>query len=246
LFVSDYLEKAGANMHYRTYAAGDSCIILEFGSSIDPGSNQKVRKAASLLSKKPFRGMIECVPAFHTLAVHYDPYAIGTSFPFEAASSLIDEKLGEEIQLDGISPRLLEIPVCYEGAYAPDLAFVARSNGLSEKEVIEIHSKKDYEIYFLGFSPGFPFLGGMDPRIAAPRKTSPRLKIPSGSVGIAGRQTGIYPSETPGGWRIIGRTPLMLFDPKREEPSYLKPGDRLRFFPIEEAEFQSGGGSLWE
>ncbi|MGD6879710.1 5-oxoprolinase subunit PxpB [Bacillus infantis] len=233
-------------MHYHTYAAGDSCIILEFGSSIDPESNQKVRKAASLLSKKPFRGMIECVPAFHTLAVHYDPYAVGTLSPFEAASSLIAEKLAEQIQLDVNSPRRLEIPVCYEGAHAPDLAFVACSNGLSEKEVIEIHSKRDYEIYFLGFSPGFPFLGGMDPRIAAPRKTSPRLKIPSGSVGIAGSQTGIYPSETPGGWQIIGRTPLTLFDPEREEPSYLKPGDRLRFIPVTEAEFQSGGGSLWE
>ncbi|MGD6901806.1 5-oxoprolinase subunit PxpB [Bacillus infantis] len=233
-------------MHYHTYAAGDSCIILEFGSSIDPGSNQKVRKAASLLSKKPFRGMIECVPAFHTLAVHYDPYAVGTLSPFEAASSLIAEMLAEKIQLDVQSPRLLDIPVCYEGAHAPDLAFVARSNGLSEKEVIEIHSNRDYEIYFLGFSPGFPFLGGMDQRIAAPRKTSPRLKIPSGSVGIAGSQTGIYPSETPGGWQIIGRTPLTLFDPEREEPSYLKPGDRLRFIPVTEAEFQSGGGSLWE
>ncbi|OXT16243.1 kinase [Bacillus sp. OG2] len=233
-------------MHYHTYAAGDSCIILEFGSSIEPGSNQKVRKAASLLSKKPFTGMIECVPAFHTLAVHYDPYAVGTLSPFEAASSLIAEMLAEKIQLDVHSPRLLDIPVCYEGAHAPDLPFVARSNGLSEKEVIEIHSKRDYEIYFLGFSPGFPFLGGMDPRIAAPRKTSPRLKIPSGSVGIAGGQTGIYPSETPGGWQIIGRTPIALFDPKREEPSYLKPGDRLRFIPIKEAEFQSGGGSLWE
>ncbi|TYS65209.1 5-oxoprolinase subunit PxpB [Bacillus infantis] len=233
-------------MHYHTYAAGDSCIILEFGSSIGPGSNQKVRKAASLLSKKPFRGMIECVPAFHTLAVHYDPYAVGTLSPFESASSLIAEMLAEKIQLNVQSPRLLDIPVCYEGAHAPDLAFVARSNGLSEKEVIEIHSKRDYEIYFLGFSPGFPFLGGMDPRIAAPRKTSPRLKIPSGSVGIAGGQTGIYPSETPGGWQIIGRTPIALFDPNREEPSYLKPGDRLRFIPIKEAEFQSGGGSLWE
>jgi inhibitor of KinA len=246
LFISDYLEKAGENMRYRTYAAGDSCIILEFGSSIDTGSNLQVRKAASLLTKEPFRGMIECVPAYHTLAVHYDPYGVGTSSPYDAVSSFIDEKLGEDINLDGTSQRLLEIPVCYKGDLGPDLGFVASSNGLSEKEVIEIHSKREYEIFFLGFSPGFPFLGGMDHRIAAPRKPSPRLKIPSGSVGIAGKQTGIYPSETPGGWQIIGRTPVKLFDPVREVPSLLKPGDRLRFIPIEEADFHSWGNSQWE
>src|SRR5699024_4926794 len=133
--------------------------------------------------------------------------------------------------------RMVEIPVLYGGDYGPDLDLVAHRNQLSTEEVIRIHSERDYLVYMIGFAPGFPYVGGMDERIEAPRKENPRQSIPAGSVGIAGKQTGIYPFESPGGWQIIGRTPAQLFLPESNPPTLIQPGDRLRFVPIDEAEY---------
>ncbi len=134
-------------------------------------------------------------------------------------------------------PRVVSIPVCYGGDFGPDLEYVAHHNNISPQEVIEIHSGNEYSVYMIGFSPGFPYLGGMSEKISAPRRSSPRLIIPAGSVGIAGKQTGIYPIETPGGWQIIGRTPIKLFRPDEESPSLLQAGDKIKFTPISYPEF---------
>ena len=141
------------------------------------------------------------------------------------------------------SGGLVELPVLYGGFCGPDLSFVAQHAGMTEQQIIDIHSAADYLIYMLGFTPGFPYLGGMDARIAVPRLSSPRVKIPAGSVGIAGEQTGVYPIASPGGWQIIGRTPLKLFDPGREQPFLLSAGQTVRFVPIDEAEYRRLGGS---
>jgi len=171
------------------------------------------------------------VPAYSSLAVIYDP----TLIDFGGVKRAVE---GVEASAESFEGELVEIPVVYGGEYGPDLEFVAKHSGLSVDEVIEIHSKPVYRVYFLGFLPGFAYLGGMDERIAAPRLERPRLKVPSGSVGIAGKQTGIYPIESPGGWRLIGRTPLRLFNPEKEPPTLLQPGDRVKFVPVDEYEFR--------
>ena len=177
--------------------------------------------------------MIEHVPAYATVTIYYDP--IRRSF------REIDEDLRRIIsQLDDVgesTPRIVEIPVCYGGIFGPDLEFVARHNSLQTSDVIEIHSAAEYLVYMIGFAPGFPYLGGLSERITAPRRSSPRLQIPIGSVGIAGNQTGVYPIETPGGWQLIGRTPLALFCPAETPPTLLHAGDLVRFRPITSEEF---------
>jgi len=212
----------------RVEPLGDQALLVLLGDRIDPGVNDQVHQLAALLRAGALPGVSDLVPAYATLAVHYDPAT------WSAAS------LGAE--LDRIwqgaataappAPRQVEIPVCYGLEFGPDLAEVAVHCGLSEAEIVARHAGAEYRVYMLGFAPGFAYLGGLDPAIAAPRRQTPRLKVPAGSVGIAGMQTGIYPLETPGGWQIIGRSPQRLFRPGLEEPCLLKPGDRLRFVPI--------------
>lgn len=221
---------------------GESAVLVYFGNAISEEIHLSIKKFLSLLEKEPFDGLIEVVPSYTNVCVYYDVMAVdqwdieGRS-PYEKVVSRLQRLLQKEIDLPKEKNRLVEIPVCYGGIYGPDLTEIARIHHLSEKEVIEIHTKNDYLVYMLGFAPGFPFLGGMDERIATPRKETPRLKIPAGSVGIAGKQTGIYPLETPGGWQIIGRTPLKLFLPDQNPPTLLRAGDRIRFVPITEKEF---------
>lgn len=173
------------------------------------------------------------------------PRRDGVSSSFEVVCSLLNELLSEiEIQEER-SPVVVDIPVCYEEEYGPDLEVVATINELTPEEVIHIHTGQDYLIYALGFTPGFPYVGGVSEQISAPRKSTPRLKVPSGSVGIAGNQTGIYPIETPGGWQIIGRTPLALFLPEQYPPTLLEGGQYIRFRRIDREEFSFlRGGSV--
>lgn len=219
-------------------------MIVRFASDAKPNASafKKVRALLSYLEEHPFYGMRDVVSAYHSVTVYYDPLRIRMN---QRGRRTISEHVREQLTeiLENIDehrlppPRRIDIPVCYGEPYGPDLTEVAEHSGLQPEEVIRIHSSVEYTVYMLGFAPGFPYLGGMDERIAMPRKATPRLRIPAGSVAIAGGQTGIYPLETPGGWNVIGRTPVRLFDWRKDSPTLLKAGDIVCFRPITQAEY---------
>lgn len=225
---------------------GDSAIIIQLGEGIHPSIHQQVKNLSYLLEEYPFDGFIESVPAYNSLAVYYSPYVVhqpkngfqldGT--PLDKVTDYIQTLAAQISELPFTEGRLVEIPVLYGGEFGPDLHIVAETHGMSIEEVIEIHTTPEYLVYMIGFAPGFPFLGGLDERIATPRKLTPRTSIPPGSVGIAGKQTGVYPLETPGGWQIIGRTPTDLFMPDMSPPSLLQSGDKIKFCPITQEEYE--------
>lgn len=218
----------------RFATLSDRALVVHLGDRIDNSTFRSVRSLARQLEGKPLAGMIEFVPAFTTIAIHYDPLR---TTEVELKSCISDLATGIDSSAED-PPRVVEIPVCYGGEFGPDLEFVAKHARQTPHEVIEIHSTADYLVHMIGFAPGFPYLGGMSSRIAAPRRSSPRLKVPAGSVGIAGDQTGIYPLETPGGWQLIGRTPLSLFRPEQDPPTLLQAGDIVRFRPITPQQFR--------
>ncbi|MYL71519.1 5-oxoprolinase subunit PxpB [Halobacillus litoralis] len=232
----------GIFLNISIHPLGDQALLIDFGEAINEETNQQVRQAAAHLEKQKPDWMIEYIPAFSTLTILYNPYYIAKQLrsqellPYEWARTKVLDLLSQTSSHHS-EGRTIEIPVCYGGEWGPDLSFVASHNSMSEEEVIDAHMKGDYLVYMIGFAPGFPYIGGMDKKIAAPRRDDPRLSIPSGSVGIAGEQTGVYPIETPGGWQLIGRTPLKLFEPDRESPSLLQAGDRIHFKRISEAEY---------
>lgn len=229
---------------------GDSAVLVKLGEKPDGETHGKVRMAAEYLSAHPFEGMIEVIPAYVSVAVVYDPYRVWTAadadaakgdavYPYERVTEWLRTRIAAISEGEPPEPKTVEIPVCYGGEFGPDLETVASLNGLTPDEVIAIHSGADYLVHMIGFAPGFAYLGGMDPRIAAPRRSTPRPAVPSGTVGIAGGQTGIYPLETPGGWQLIGRTPLRLFLPERDPPALLEAGNRVRFRPISRDEYEA-------
>jgi KipI family sensor histidine kinase inhibitor len=215
----------------RFQPAGDSALLVTFGEQIDLAANRQAHALGLAILEAQSRhllpGLGEAVPGYVTLLVHYDPLRLN----YKTVEHFVRQNLANA-EGQAVEPRQVEVPVVYGDEAGPDLAFVAEHCGLAESEVIRIHSERDYPVYMMGFTPGFPYLGGMDPAIAAPRLSSPRSRVAGGSVGIAGEQTGIYPLDSPGGWRIIGRTPLRLFDPTRESPFLLAPGDLVRFVPV--------------
>ena len=226
-------------MSARFLPAGDSAIAVEFGREIDLNINNQVAAMRTVIEaaidEGKLKGIVELVPTYGSLLVVYDQLDVGYAGLIEQLKILAEGLEGVEIS----DREVVEIPVVYGGEYGPDLGIVAQLNSLSEDEVIKRHSEAEYPIYMLGFVAGFPYLGGMDKSIAAPRKQTPRLKIPAGSVGIAGQQTGIYSVESPGGWQIIGRTPLKLYDADGEKPIFLRAGQSIRFKPITEAEYEA-------
>lgn len=213
---------------------GDRAISIDFGQVIDPTINRHIRQTIERIKALQLEGIIELVPTYCALLVEYDAML----YSYSEICNIIEPTLEEGMtNTTNELVTVVEVPTVYGGEFGPDLSFVASHNHLSEGEVISIHSGTDYLVYMLGFIPGFTYLGGMDPRIATPRLSSPRTLIPAGSVGIAGEQTGTYPSDSPGGWQIIGRTPVTMYDMSKAQAALLKAGDYVRYVPIDESEF---------
>lgn len=213
---------------------GDRAISIDFGQVIDPTINRHIRQTIERIKELQLEGIIELVPTYCALLVEYDAML----YSYSEICNIIEPTLEEGMtNTTNELVTVVEVPTVYGGEFGPDLSFVASHNHLSEDEVISIHSGTDYLVYMLGFIPGFTYLGGMDSRIATPRLSSPRTLIPAGSVGIAGEQTGTYPSDSPGGWQIIGRTPVTMYDMSKAQAALLKAGDYVRYVPIDESEF---------
>ena len=211
--------------------AGACGALAVLGDQICETTGARVAALDHAVCRARIAGVTETVPAFASLLVRYDPLRTD----FDAVSEALRHLAGSIAAGNAQTGRTVDVPVCYGGAYGEDLPAVARHAGLSEEEIIRLHSGRTYRIYMLGFLPGFPYLGGLDERLFTPRRETPRTRIPAGSVGIGGQQTGIYPMESPGGWQLIGRTPLCLFAPGRTLP--YAAGDSIRFVPIDECEF---------
>ncbi len=209
---------------------GDAALLIVLGDTIDLATNRQVHALADRIERSRLGGIRECVAGYATLLVHYDP----STWRYTDLNERVRQLVVADSSGNEWAPRTITIPVVYGGRFAPDLEYVAAHCGMSVDEVIRLHSQVSYAIYMMGFTPGFPYLGGMDARLECPRLATPREFVPAGSVGIAGKQTGIYSIDSPGGWRIIGRTPLRLFDLERNPPFLLAPGDLIRFQPIED------------
>lgn len=219
---------------FRYLPAGDSAVSVEVGDAIHPEINTTIRGLAHALETHPLEGIREYIPTYCSLLVIYDPAQL-------LFAELIDYLKQLEMRIENVAlpeSRTIEIPAVYGGEFGPDLEFVARCHDLSQEEVIALHTGPEYLVYMLGFTPGFCYLGGLSEDLETPRLAEPRTRIPAGSVGIAGKQTGIYPIDSPGGWQIIGRTPLCLFDPYRNPPVFIRAGDSIRFIRIDAQAYQ--------
>jgi inhibitor of KinA len=221
----------------RILAAGDQAVTVEFGDRIDSAVNARVYAFADALAAAAPSWLVEVVPTYRSLLVQYDPFAVNVDEVERTLRPLLEKSADTGEAASPQNRRVFQLPVFYGGEHGPDLATVAQHNNISEAEVIRIHSATAYRVYMLGFSPGFPYLGGMDARIACPRLKTPRTRVPAGSVGIAESQTGVYPNASPGGWQLIGRTPVRLFDPAQDPPSVLQPGHFVRFVAVPPDEF---------
>jgi inhibitor of KinA len=213
--------------------ASDQALLVYFGQRITPGAHENVRKLLRLLTLDPVPGIRNLHPAYCSILINFDPLRL----TFETLESILKDCLSKLPSVDLPEPRTVEIPVCYGGEHGPDLKDVSDLHGITPAEAIDLHSSVTYVVYFLGFVPGFAYLGELPSTLATPRLPTPRRAVPAGSVGIAGTQTGVYPFTTPGGWRLLGRTPVRMFRADRNELSLLSIGDRVRFAPISRERF---------
>lgn len=228
---------------YQITSLGDAALLVQFGNTIDEGINQKVLHLFRKLQALQLPYITDVVPAYSSLAVYYDVYQLlqkekgfkAFEFVAQLLKNILHQPTAEEVQ----SRNAIQIPVCYAPAWAPDIEAVALQKNLSIEDVISLHTTPQYTVYMIGFLPGFAYMGKVDSRIAVERHVQPRLQIEAGSVGIAGLQTGIYPLASPGGWQIIGRTPLSLFQKEQPNPVRLQPGDKVQFYAITENEFKN-------
>lgn len=214
---------------------GDRGLLLELGDEISFEVNDKVRRMALAIQAEAIDGLVETIPTYRSLLIIYNPLIL----PLDELKKKL-KRLEEGLQQTPFpNPKLTRIPVLYGGLYGPDLEGVANYHQISPEEVIQLHCSKPYFIYMIGFMPGFPYMGELPEALVTPRLKTPRLTVPAGSVAIAQRQTGIYSMESPGGWQILGRTPIKMFDPEKEPPALLQMGDLVQFYPITEREFES-------
>jgi inhibitor of KinA len=233
---------------YKVYSLSENAVTIEFGNKISEDIFQQVSNFNRLITKNPFAGFKTTLPAYATLTIFFDPLQVVSSPQLKGIGCLeriknylieLDETVVESV---GSDTNTITIPVCYGNAFGPDLDFVSAHSKLSVADIIKHHTEAIYKVYMLGFVPGFAYLGGLPAQLEMPRKPVPRKAVPAGSVGIAAMQTAVYPLQTPGGWQIIGRTPLKLFDVKKENPLLLKAGDHVVFKSIDEAEFEKIAG----
>jgi inhibitor of KinA len=224
-------------------ALGDSAVLVILGETLDVATVAQAQALAAALEAEPLPGLLECVAANVGVTVHYDPVRVsrlGDGSPHECVCQWIRDRAAAAARhLREVVERRVEIPLCYGGEGGPDLEAVAAAHGLKTDEVVALHSGAEYFVSAVGFMPGFPYLGGLPEVLRTPRRPTPRTRVPAGSVGIGGAQSGIYPFETTGGWNLIGRTPLRLFNPQGRPPTLLQAGDRVRFRPIAMDEFQA-------
>ncbi len=223
--------------NFKIFPLGANALTVKFGDEIDIKLNDKAVKLAEFLKKNPFPGFIETVPAYASATVFFDVFKVRRNFPefktaFDAVRLLTENAIENSRKIEIKTGKQIEIPVSFEDEFALDLKNILAEKNLSKDEFIEIFTSHTYRVYMLGFLPGFAYLGEVDERIATPRKSKPRLKIPQGSVGIAGRQTGVYPLESPGGWQIVGKTNIEFFNLKAEKPTLLATGDSVKFYAV--------------
>jgi len=228
---------------YRIFPLGDSAITVDFGNIIDEEINLNVLARYQQLKNDPVEGVIEIVPAYSSLTLHYDMVAVARKIPkgqltYNWMCREVERRFQQNVAVQQNNGSLVRIPVCYDIFFAPDLEFLAETKGMSSEEIVQLHLSKQYRVYMLGFLPGFAYLGQVDDKLATPRKPKP-VEVAAGSIGLAGHQTGIYPMVSPGGWHIIGRTPIHLFDSDKDNPALLKPGDSVQFVSITLHEFEN-------
>lgn len=228
---------------YSISPLGDSALIIDFGNLIEKRTNQKVLAMAMMLEGAAVIGVKDIVPAFSSITIHYDVVAVLKQNYAASAFTMLKDQLENLLLKQNISfmeeSRKLRVPVCYAEKYAWDIRDVALHAKLTVEEVVLLHTQRTYRVYMIGFLPGFAYMGEVDERIAVPRKAEPRLQIEAGAVGIAGKQTGIYPIASPGGWQVIGKTPLCIFDKDKEDPVMFAAGDEVEFFSITEDELEN-------
>nr|WP_318280834.1 5-oxoprolinase subunit PxpB [Paenibacillus bovis] len=236
----------------RIYPLSETAIVVDFGTTVDEETHKKVHALCTYLQNNKLNIIKEFVPAYTTVTIYYDCYmafqqisSYNVTSGYEVMKAILKEFLTNMKETVDEKKKVIEIPVCYGGSFGPDLEIVAKHHHLTPEQVIHIHSKPKYLVHMIGFAPGFPYLGGLNEEIATPRRQSPRVKIPAGSVGIAGNQTGVYPIESPGGWQIIGRTPVKLFDPHKTPPTLLQTGNYITFKPISRKEYEQLAGVEW-
>jgi len=221
-------------VNVRFLPAGDTAVIVQFGDRIDRGVNERVLRLSAQVRAANLAGVVETVPTFRSLLVHYDPLATDSASLTVAIENLLDDSRGEAQPV-----KLWRIPACYAASHAPDLEEVAQRTGLSTAEIVRLHGSTRYHVYMIGFVPGFPYMGDLPAPLTLPRRADPRVRVSAGSIAIATNMTAIYPLESPGGWHLIGATPIRLFDLRRPRPALLSPGDAVRFEPITVPEFDA-------
>lgn len=232
-----------AKATWRIAPQGDCCLMVEFGQKVDQETNLRARALAQYLIEHPLPGVHDVVPALTSVAIHYRPEAFAepasSMLPYDQLAVRVEDILRKGVERKAPKPRRVEIPVCYGGEFGLDLEEIARARKLTTDEVVAIHSESPHVVYMLGFAPGFPYIAGLDERLAMPRRATPRLKIQLGTIAIAGGQSVVYTLETPGGWNLIGRTPLRVFTPETEPPCLLRAGDAVHFIPITRPEYEA-------
>lgn len=239
----------GSGLEGQVQAVGDQCLLVSFGTQVNPQTNAKVQAFIEAMLAEPLPGVMDIAPAFTTVALQYDPmHWMGEGVAptaYEAVAQAVQARMAK-IRLGAQRPgRVIELPVCYGGDYGPDLDSVAEQCGMTTAEVIALHGATEQPIYTFFFAPGQPFAGMLDARLHLPRLKTPRTRVPAGSVAIANGLTCIYPVEIAGGWRLIGRTPWRMFDLDRDPPTRLQLGDRVKFVPISAAQFDDEAWQVW-